>query len=186
MMMKITIIGIREENGMLLCAATPSADTLHASLAFINSKFTTDDSVRALVTETAKNSKKDLSSLPELNDLRFYSIHKLNNYLERCKERVEVKYILIWTKGEWTCCQPQNGVIVPFRTQKILDGEKDVSKLAFSTELRGGWFESYFPFAFDPPTPGYKPKRKRILSKEDWLKQNYPELKELPKWRFPG
>jgi hypothetical protein len=24
------------------------------------------------------------------------------------------------------------------------------------------------------------------LSKEDWLKANYPELKELPKWRFPA
>jgi hypothetical protein len=24
------------------------------------------------------------------------------------------------------------------------------------------------------------------LSKEDWLKKNYPELKELPKWRFPA
>jgi hypothetical protein len=24
------------------------------------------------------------------------------------------------------------------------------------------------------------------LSKEDWLKANYPELKELPKWRFPS
>jgi hypothetical protein len=25
-----------------------------------------------------------------------------------------------------------------------------------------------------------------ILSKEDWLKVNYPEMSELPKWRFPG
>jgi hypothetical protein len=24
------------------------------------------------------------------------------------------------------------------------------------------------------------------LSKEDWLKQHYPELSELPKWRFPA
>jgi hypothetical protein len=24
------------------------------------------------------------------------------------------------------------------------------------------------------------------LSKEDWLKQNYPGMTELPKWRFPG
>jgi hypothetical protein len=24
------------------------------------------------------------------------------------------------------------------------------------------------------------------LSKEDWLKANYPEMSELPKWRFPG
>jgi hypothetical protein len=27
---------------------------------------------------------------------------------------------------------------------------------------------------------------KTRLSKEDWLKANYPEMSELPKWRFPG
>jgi hypothetical protein len=27
---------------------------------------------------------------------------------------------------------------------------------------------------------------RKALSKEEWLKQHYPELTELPKWRFPG
>jgi hypothetical protein len=31
-----------------------------------------------------------------------------------------------------------------------------------------------------------RPKSKPRLSKEDWLKQNYPGMTELPKWRFPG
>jgi hypothetical protein len=31
-----------------------------------------------------------------------------------------------------------------------------------------------------------RPKKRKILSKEKWLKQNYPGLKELPKWRFPA
>jgi hypothetical protein len=33
-----------------------------------------------------------------------------------------------------------------------------------------------------------KPTRKvtKRLSKEDWLKQNYPGMTELPKWRFPS
>jgi hypothetical protein len=29
-------------------------------------------------------------------------------------------------------------------------------------------------------------KAQKRLSKEDWLKQNYPEMSELPKWRFPS
>jgi hypothetical protein len=36
-----------------------------------------------------------------------------------------------------------------------------------------------------PPELSPVPAQPR-LSKEDWLRQNYPELSELPKWRFPG
>jgi hypothetical protein len=40
----------------------------------------------------------------------------------------------------------------------------------------------------DPnPLPATSERQAPVrLSKEDWLKQNYPELSELPKWRFPG
>jgi hypothetical protein len=34
--------------------------------------------------------------------------------------------------------------------------------------------------------PAPKPAPVARLSKEDWLKANYPGMKELPKWRFPG
>jgi hypothetical protein len=41
----------------------------------------------------------------------------------------------------------------------------------------------------DGNDPEAKPARRVVtprLSKEDWLKQNYPGLTELPKWRFPS
>jgi hypothetical protein len=36
-----------------------------------------------------------------------------------------------------------------------------------------------------PVTPPVRVMSKR-LSKEEWLKEHYPEMSELPKWRFPG
>jgi hypothetical protein len=39
------------------------------------------------------------------------------------------------------------------------------------------------PDGYIPTVPIIPVKR---LSKEDWLKQNYPGMTELPKWRFPG
>jgi hypothetical protein len=33
---------------------------------------------------------------------------------------------------------------------------------------------------------GYKPATVVRLSKEEWLRQHYPEITELPKWRFPN
>jgi hypothetical protein len=44
----------------------------------------------------------------------------------------------------------------------------------------------YLDFSEDYAQPATKTVARPRLSKEDWLKQNYPELSELPKWRFPA
>jgi hypothetical protein len=56
----------------------------------------------------------------------------------------------------------------------------------------------WFPIIVDAPMPAqffidYKPTQTTSrpvsqprLSKADWLRQHYPEMTELPKWRFPG
>jgi hypothetical protein len=52
-----------------------------------------------------------------------------------------------------------------------------------ATEVDGNHF--YRERGLIESEPVMPPARVR-LSKEDWLKQNYPEMTELPKWRFPG
>jgi hypothetical protein len=50
-------------------------------------------------------------------------------------------------------------------------------------------FKTYFVVFPTPEAPVAMPLPKRQhspLSKEDWLKANYPGMKELPKWRFPA
>jgi hypothetical protein len=39
---------------------------------------------------------------------------------------------------------------------------------------------AFIPATEQPPAPVVR------LSKEEWLKQHYPEMTELPKWRFPA
>jgi hypothetical protein len=57
------------------------------------------------------------------------------------------------------------------------DRLQEVNMLPLSSEVREAKRK-----AAKQPVVSVKPR----LSKEDWLKANYPELKELPKWRFPG
>jgi hypothetical protein len=45
------------------------------------------------------------------------------------------------------------------------------------TDMQGNPYYDY-----PSPVPPAAPR----LSKEDWLKANYPEMSELPKWRFPA
>jgi hypothetical protein len=72
-------------------------------------------------------------------------------------------------------------------TDAKIDG--DFGKYEFSERLYDWCYtgdtpevEFLLPQAGNDVSPVVAVKR---LSKEDWLKAHYPELKELPKWRFP-
>lgn len=98
---------------------------------------------------------------------------------------------------EWTL--EQAGMV--FRHHHSLDFNGNATHLLDPNEVHAA-FDEKLPFIsfkeFLTPLPAYFASENpapvapvvhaaRIrLSKEDWLKANYPELKELPKWRFPA
>jgi hypothetical protein len=66
-----------------------------------------------------------------------------------------------------------------FDFEFCLPGENEVISTARVSEIPA------YVDATHEPAVVVRPARKP-LSKEDWLRQNYPEMSELPKWRFPA
>jgi hypothetical protein len=63
--------------------------------------------------------------------------------------------------------------------------------LSERTEVSGESFPSWYAenglmFDSSATEEQIKPNAVVRMSKEDWLKANYPEMTELPKWRFPS
>jgi hypothetical protein len=91
-------------------------------------------------------------------------------------------YLYIWAEGEWTCAKAEKGEIIPYHVRG-----KQVDFMATERETRyplDEWIDKFFSISTAPPkVPVSSTPR---LSKEDWLRQNYPEMSELPKWRFPS
>jgi hypothetical protein len=148
-------------------------------------------------------SKGEFNSLyGNLEDIKFYcgkkirihsykDIHVLHHLFTR-GAFCDISYVYIWCDGTWTCvsvhekqsfspldCFAKNGELCDHRGKKYEFGT-DFSKLP--RVKFDPWAAEYFA-----ETPKAKPVVSIVrLSKEDWLRQHYPDLKELPKWRFPA
>jgi hypothetical protein len=95
-------------------------------------------------------------------------------------------YIYIFAENEWTCAVVGQGNIVPFLVESVA-GKLVLSGVTIPTKKDlypyDKWVERYFSLSTTPPKARIATAPR--LSKEDWLKANYPEMTELPKWRFP-
>jgi hypothetical protein len=109
--------------------------------------------------------------------LFFTGIKELLQHIEKGNHAAE--YVYLWIDGYWTCAQV-NGQkeLCPLHFEKIPDTDK-VSFSTCSVLDLNEWIAANFAEAL----PTLKVVR---LSKEEWLKQHYPGMTELPKWRFPA
>jgi hypothetical protein len=117
----------------------------------------------------------------EIDIVTYKDIHE---YLEFFKsgDLSDIEYLYIWCDGTWTCasgCYNINPLDCFGKDGKISgDYTGELPSYPFDK-----WVATYFENVPEEPQVAFVAPR---LSKEEWLKQNYPHLSELPKWRFPG
>jgi hypothetical protein len=182
------LIGIRNADGSLtLVPGNPTGNFCPAELLPHLLKYKGEEAVRAYLKRYAKSLKK-LKGLFSDEQLTFNvpDVFRLPEALDNVGISVASGYMYVWVAsspdGEWVICEineNSRGKTELFDS----DGGMFISIYERLYEPAPEWFEANWhpPKPVSPVIP-LKPR----LSKEDWLRKNYPEMQELPKWRFPG
>jgi hypothetical protein len=188
------LIGIRNESGTFtLIPCNPDAwGSPKDNLPHL-SHYKSADAVRDYIRRIEKDFHKTFPSWKGERAFEVASIEELQNKL--LGDSYTYGHVYIWfahsadgiesdSDGIWTCAEVTNSIIAkPF----IFDASKSYTDFA-ETLLKPttGWLQAnYYGKAETKAEDLPRPALPR-LSKADWLKQHYPELTELPKWRFPG
>jgi hypothetical protein len=155
MVMKISIFGFREENGMLLVAASRNNNERTNIIRFLTNRYNSEQAARDYVCGLISAARTVFPGNPEFYNLRFYSIEKLCNYLDIFNDDdfipTKVSCMYIWSNGEWTCSLPSlpidNGVL-PLDAKRIRSGGKKLPFIKIPKENRAEWFARFFPFPY--------------------------------------
>jgi hypothetical protein len=190
-----SLIGIKNPDGSLRMSFCLWYGYPAHHLPILSKVYNTEEMVSALVD---KGSFSNLTREPTtMNVLSsggrcFKDIQHLRDAgLGGWEERIH--YVYIWIPGQsnaggWVCAAVTlesdlmplwaDSILVELQQKHVF--ESDNEDFAMPLEQ---WIGEYFTVK-----PAEQVVRTVVnrLSKEEWLKQNYPEMSELPKWRFPG
>jgi hypothetical protein len=182
-------VGIKNEDGSIRFVFCDETTLPYHILPTLLSHYNSEEKVRALIEKGRfKAIKPDINDIEFKNGNRkarpevffFMSYAAMEHYFKEYEKKLSLLYI--WAEGEWTCAKvdKDDGDIIPFCVD-IVKGtawhERD------ALYYKQDWLDKYFS---DKPAEPIVRAVVNRLSKEEWLKQNYPGMTELPKWRFPA
>jgi hypothetical protein len=188
----ISLVGIKHPNGSIESVLCMSGESYGQMQPFLTQHYAKFEDAQALVacgdfmalgitpTQTrllANASDYTLAKHPS----KFANFHSLHTAIT---EGLYIENLYIWVDGVWACGTiVPSGALLPLRFFEQTKGKGKNRRVVITHRAMTveEFEERYFPEKI-VPVVSLKPR----LSKEDWLRQHYPELSELPKWRFPA
>jgi hypothetical protein len=180
-----TLYGIRNADGSFTFGQgdpTGSASP-YDNMPFLIKKYKTARSVRMFLKNIATTWRENLPEYSYQDSFQVDSIASLQAKLKTFQWKT--KYIYIWVpvgeSGMWTYWDvwSDGSIQDPY----FMNDMKGVFEQVSPEWMQKNIYSSKY---VAPPKRVAKKRVPKRLSKEDWLKKNYPELTELPKWRFPA
>jgi hypothetical protein len=181
-------IGIKNSDGSLELAYCQFDGYPSDKMPMLTTSYGTEELVRKLI---AKGGFRSLVENPdgvdyyanhgeEIDILKYKDIHELRDSFTT-GEAYSIEYVYIWCDGTWTCASGSSDIFPLDCFGK--EGEVSANDLEdLQSYPFDKWIAEYFTVT---PEEKHIPTVSR-LSKEEWLRQHYPDLRELPKWRFPA
>jgi hypothetical protein len=114
---------------------------------------------------------------PDKELFNFSGIEQMQNYLR--EHAMDVACIYFFVDDKWTCAKVEDYQIIPLDVAGIENVKVDEE---YPTIPKDEWIKTFFPRSI----PAAKIPVASRMTKAEWLRQHYPELSELPKWRFPA
>jgi hypothetical protein len=126
----------------------------------------------------------DIANIQPEEFFRAKNIREVHSYASEIWENTKCVFVFVpkgKKDGVWTFINMRDPESFNFY---VHDPVKAGSSKFTLVEADEKWVDANF---FRPLAPKKAVAKPRIrLSKEDWLKANYPGMTELPKWRFPS
>jgi hypothetical protein len=182
------LVGLKNPDGSILLSICEKNGTPDLMLPMLNTNYSADHYIRALLKTGKFESVQDRPSRITYQQIENgmsvatpFHFKNFDALLIAIREelRLYARFVFIWVDGEWTCAGIADAKLYPQDTTKLQANNND-GDVYYPYDK---WIETYFPGEAKsrPQLRTVKP-----MSKEDWLKANYPNMSELPKWRFPA
>jgi hypothetical protein len=181
------LVGIKNPDGTIRVAFCPRCGVPAYAVKVLAENYGDEQSARKLISGGDFGGLEDIQSkicyepidCPELRQREFTDIYELV-----VKHQTGVisgfSYAYIFCDGTWTSASFYRKEVV---AQDFFGKSGEVFSKVDSRSIQPyplfQWIEEFFP------SPKVVAPTLPRLSKDDWLRQHYPELSELPKWRFP-